>query len=165
MDLLPYDRHRAVDYAHRWAYGRNTVYYGYDELGGDCTNFVSQCLYAGTGVMNFTPDFGWYYLNPDNKAPAWTGVAYLRNFLLRGERTPGPVATEHRVLTMTQPGDIIQLQFGGDQYTHTLIVVSAEAATPEGIRVASHSFDADCRPLDSYAYLRYRLLHINGYYK
>ena len=55
MTLYPYDRQAAVDYAHRWAYHRNPNFYNFDELGGDCTNFASQCLYAGTGVMNYTP--------------------------------------------------------------------------------------------------------------
>ena len=44
--LLPYDRARAVRYAHRWAYGRNPRFYDYEELGGDCTNFASQCPLA-----------------------------------------------------------------------------------------------------------------------
>ena len=51
-DILPYDRGAAVHYAHRWAYDRNPAYYDFSELGGDCTNFASQCLYAGSGVMD-----------------------------------------------------------------------------------------------------------------
>ena len=43
MMLRPYDRQAAVDYAHRWAYHRNPDFYNFDELGGDCTNFASQC--------------------------------------------------------------------------------------------------------------------------
>ncbi len=42
-------------YAHLWAYGRNPRYYDYEGIGGDCTNFASQCIYAGAGVMNDTP--------------------------------------------------------------------------------------------------------------
>lgn len=44
----PYDRLEAVIYAHRWAYGRNPAFYDYEEIGGDCTNYASQCIYAGT---------------------------------------------------------------------------------------------------------------------
>ena len=77
MPLKPYDRDAAVRYAHRWAYRRNPAYFDFSELGGDCTNFVSQCIYAGSGVMNFTPTYGWYYINAQNRAPAWTGVQYL----------------------------------------------------------------------------------------
>ena len=48
----------------------------------------SQCLYAGTGVMNFSPTYGWDYINANKKAPAWTGVEYFRNFLVRAEPSP-----------------------------------------------------------------------------
>ena len=61
--LQPYNRQAAVAYAHRWAFGRNPAYSNFDGMGGDCTNFASQCLYAGTGIMNFTPTYGWYYLS------------------------------------------------------------------------------------------------------
>ena len=74
MTLRPYDRQAAVEYAHRWAYHRNPDFYNFDELGGDCTNFASQCLYAGAGVMNYTPTFGWYYISADDRSPSWTGV-------------------------------------------------------------------------------------------
>ena len=74
LTLYPYDRQAAVRYASRWAYGRNPAYADFDALGGDCTNFASQCLYAGAGVMDFTPTFGWYYRSLRDRAPAWTGV-------------------------------------------------------------------------------------------
>ena len=47
MRFALYDRRAAVLYAHRWAYGRNPAFYDYEHLGGDCTNFASQCIYAG----------------------------------------------------------------------------------------------------------------------
>ena len=92
--LLPYDRAAAVRYAHLWAYGRNPRYYDYEGIGGDCTNFASQCIYAGAGVMNYTPTFGWYYINANDKAPAWTGVEYLYNFPTRRTPSAGPFAGE-----------------------------------------------------------------------
>jgi len=42
-----YNPSKAVAYAKKWAYGRNPNYKDYDPLGGDCANFVSQCLIAG----------------------------------------------------------------------------------------------------------------------
>lgn len=42
-----YDRNKAVAYAHKYAYSRNPNYYNFDNIGGDCTNFVSQVLAAG----------------------------------------------------------------------------------------------------------------------
>lgn len=58
-----YDRQAAVEYAHQWAYFRNPQFYDFNSIGGDCTNFVSQCVFAGTGVMNYTPNIGWFYIN------------------------------------------------------------------------------------------------------
>ena len=159
---IPYDRAAAVAYAHRWAYGRNPKFYDYEEIGGDCTNFASQCLYAGTGVMNYTPTYGWYYIDANNKAPAWTGVEYFRNFLLRGKPTPGPFAAEVSLQELL-PGDFIQLNFKGEIYSHTPIVVSVgRPATPETILLAAHSYDADYRPLSTYTYRSIRCLHILG---
>ena len=52
-----YDRERALAYARRWALDRNPLFYNFTTVGGDCTNFVSQCVLAGCCVMNGTPDF------------------------------------------------------------------------------------------------------------
>lgn len=87
-EIIPYDRAAAVRYAHRWAYGRNPRFYNFDELGGDCTNFASQCLYAGTGIMNYMPTYGWYYLSSNDKAPAWTACPTFIISLLGRRRTP-----------------------------------------------------------------------------
>lgn len=160
-----YGRQAAVAYAHRWAYRRNAIYYDYGDIGGDCTNFASQCLYAGSGVMDFTPDFGWYYLSANDKAPAWTGVEYLYRYLTRQEPTPGPAAVEAG-LRQAAPGDIVQLSFQGGQFTHTVVVVriSARPALRTTL-VAAHSYDADNRPLSTYAFRGIRFLHIAGVWR
>ena len=48
-----YNRQKVYEYAKKWAYGRNPKYYNFDPVGGDCTNFVSQCIYSGCGQMNY----------------------------------------------------------------------------------------------------------------
>lgn len=55
MNTYVYDRAAAVAYARKWAVGRNPKFYDFNDIGGDCTNFASQCIYAGCGVMNFLP--------------------------------------------------------------------------------------------------------------
>lgn len=75
MQIREYDREKAINYAHLWAYRRNPKYYNFDLLGGDCTSFVSQCIYEGSGVMNYKPDFGWYYTNINKRAAAWERVS------------------------------------------------------------------------------------------
>ncbi len=164
--FYPYRRQDAVDYAHIWAYGRNPRYYDFSGIGGDCTNFASQCIFAGTGVMNFTPTFGWYYISDEDRAPAWTGVEFLHNFLIRQEVSSGPTAIVTTDLRKALPGDIIQLRFEGEVFQHSPVVVSTDGSgEPSGIRLAAHSADADCRPMNTYPYTAYRLLHITGYYK
>ena len=162
MTLRPYDRRAAVAYAHRWAYGRNPRYYNFEALGGDCTNFASQCLYAGSGVMNYTPTFGWYYNSPSSRAPAWTGVPFFFNFLTRTGGGPGPVGKESP-LEKLQPGDFVQLCLSGEDYSHNPVVVSVSAPpTPDGILLAAHSQDTDYRPLNTYPFKRVRGIHILG---
>ena len=167
MLVIPYNRIAAVQYAHRWAYSRNPRYYNYDGIGGDCTNFASQCLYAGTGVMNFTPTFGWYYRNANDKAPAWTGVPYFYNFMTRGEATSGPFGEEVDI-SQIHPGDFVQLNFkngNGNVFDHTPIIVERKVpATLDNILVAAHSDDADFRPLSSYQFQDIRFIHILGAY-
>ena len=161
--LVPYDRAAAIAYAHKWAYGRNPAYFDYQGIGGDCTNFASQCLYEGVGIMNYTPTFGWYYIYPNNKAPAWTGVPFFYNFMTRSEISPGPFAVDSN-LNGLQPGDFVQLRFqNAEEFGHTPIIVSMGfPPTLENTLVAAHSYDADWRPLSSYDFQDIRFLHILG---
>ncbi len=69
-----YNRKFVYEYAKRWAYGRNPKYYNFDSVGGDCTNFVSQCIYAGLGQMNYDRNNGWYYINGNNTEDTLIGA-------------------------------------------------------------------------------------------
>ena len=160
--VLPYDRRAAVRYAHRWAYGRNPDYYDYEELGGDCTNFASQCLYAGARVMDFTPTYGWYYRDANDKSPSWTGVPYFYDFLTRETVAPGPFGQETG-LEGLELGDVVQLRFQGQVFGHTPVVVAlGDPPTLENVLVAAHSYDVDYRPLSTYSFQEIRFLHVLG---
>lgn len=157
MKLQAYDRGRAVEYARKWAYGRNPLFYDFKGIGGDCSNFVSQCLLAGCCVMNETPTFGWYYHGLNNRAPAWTGVSYLYNFLTRNTGA-GPFGVPRAVESL-EPGDIIQLGRANGTFYHSLVFTGMDH---RGILVSAHSDDAFDRPLHSYHYHRARGIHIQG---
>lgn len=146
--LIEYSINTAAElgYARRWAHDRNPAYYDFSETVGDCTNFVSQCLFAGGAVMNYTKDIGWYYLSIHDRAAAWTGVEYLRRFLLTNSGA-GPFG-ETAEPTDARPGDVIML-FGEGRFYHSLLVMSVKNGVPY---LASHSFDALDRPLTSYYY-------------
>lgn len=156
MTEFPYDREKAVLYARRWALGRNPAYYDFSAIGGDCTNFASQCLFAGAGVMNYVPVYGWYYISVRNRAPAWTGVEYLCNFLT-GNDSVGPYAREVP-LPEALPGDVIQLADRTGDFYHTAVIT---AVRPE-ILVAAHDDNSLDRPLSTYAFASLRVLHIDG---
>jgi hypothetical protein len=159
-----YDRARALTYARRWALDRNPLFYNFTEVGGDCTNFVSQSVLAGSCVMNFTPDFGWYYLSVDDRAPAFTGVdAFWRFFVGDPEFAAenggvGPFGREAPADEI-EPGDVVQLGRASGEYYHTLLVTGRSAGD---ILVAAHSNDAYDRPLSSYPAPLIRYLHIEG---
>lgn len=159
--IIEYNRSAAVAYANRWALRRNPQFYDYAQIGGDCTNFVSQCVYAGCGVMNYEPDYGWYYINPNDKSPSWTGVQFFYNFMINNQGL-GPFA-EERPLSGLQPGDVIQLGNENGVFYHSLLL-TAILRTTRGRRyyVCAHSADAYQRRLATYNFANLRGIHILG---
>jgi hypothetical protein len=156
-----YNRKLAVEYAHRWAYSRNNDYYNFDEIGGDCTNFASQCIFAGARAMNYNPDEGWYYNSSNDRAPAWTSVLLLYDFLTTNKGV-GPFGSETGVEAAEQ-GDIVQIAFDGKPFQHSPVIVDVLSRRPGGILVAAHSFDCDNRRLSTYDYSALRFIHIEGF--
>lgn len=158
---IGYDRRAAVRYALNWAFARNPRFYDFEDIGGDCTNYISQCLYAGCNVMNFSKENGWYYISSDDRAPAWTGVNFLREFLLTNRGTG--VYAEEAPLSELRRGDIIQLVNSNGQFYHTVIVSAIfSPAEPQNIFVCAHSVDARNRRLSTYNYADAAGFHILG---
>lgn len=153
-----YNRDNALAYARRWAFERNPLFYNYTGQGGDCTNFVSQCLLAGSCQMNFTPIFGWFYLDSETRTASWTGVEFFYNFIV-GNAGVGPYGAEVGADSVNI-GDIVQLANESGDYYHTLFISGVSPS--EGILVAAHSDDALDRPLSSYNYAAARFIHIIG---
>ncbi|MDE6058515.1 MAG: amidase domain-containing protein [Clostridia bacterium] len=157
MKNVIYDRTLTVQYARRWAFRRNPAFYDFSAIGGDCTNFASQCIFAGAGEMNFTPTFGWYYISANDRTASWTGVEYLYRFLTENEGV-GPYAKEVP-LSELEAGDIVQLGRETGDFYHSPVVVGFSRGQ---ILVAAHSYDAYDKPLSSYSFDRVRGLHILG---
>ncbi|NCA66822.1 MAG: amidase [Clostridia bacterium] len=155
-DIL-YDRSKALEYAERWAFFRNPKYYNFDPLGGDCTNFISQCVFAGSGVMNYTRIFGWYFIKLTHRAPAWSGVEFLYKFLVNNTGE-GPYAKESGLEDM-RIGDIIQLGNAKSHYYHSLFVCGFDNGE---ILISTHTLDRFAYPLSNYYYQNIRYLHIEG---
>ncbi|MBQ8428692.1 MAG: amidase domain-containing protein [Clostridia bacterium] len=164
MRTIEYNRQAAVEYARRWAYARNPKYFNFNSLGGDCTNFASQCLFAGAPIMNTTPTFGWFYRSLNDRSPAWTGVEFFYRFLTGNAQGDGigngvgPFAQEVDISEL-EIGDFVQLGSETGDFYHTPVVVGFSRGAP---LLAAHTYDAYNRPLTSYGYARLRCLHILG---
>jgi len=160
--LLQYDRGKAVQYAHKWAYGYNPLFYDFENIGGDCTNFASQVIYAGSGIMNYTPVFGWYYINLNNRTASWSGVNFLYGFLV-GNMGQGPFAEIVDVIDV-KPGDIAQLSFeGGGVFNHSPVIIkTGDPPELSNILIAAHTFNTDYYPLTNFSWVEIRFLHILG---
>lgn len=155
--MSKYNRTNTYEYAKRWAYSRNPKYYNYDSIGGDCTNFISQCIFAGYNRMNYNKNNGWYYINGNNKSPSWTGVEFLYNFLLNN-KGEGPVGRE-TTINKLNIGDVIQLNLDGNRFSHSLIVVQNGTSIYNTL-VATHTFDTFGKKVADYNYHKYRCIHI-----
>lgn len=156
MTQYPLNISAEIEYARRWAFSHNPAYYNFENLGGDCTNFISQCLYAGGAVMNYTRDTGWYYRSLNDRAAAWTGVEFFCDFIVNNKGA-GPFG-ELVALREARAGDVLQLGTGSVFY-HSLLVVDVTDGVP---RVAAHTYAAFDRPLTTYVYNTVRCIRILG---
>ena len=157
MEIENYNRAAAAAYARKWAFSRNPAFYDFSKIGGDCTNFASQCIYAGAKIMNYTPIYGWFYNNANDRTASWTGVEYLYNFLINNDGA-GPFAEETDLKNL-QIGDIVQLGRANGDFYHSPVVVGFSRGQ---ILVAAHSYDAFNKPLNSYNFAVARGVHILG---
>ena len=162
---IPYNRERAVEYARKWALSRNPLFIDFTGIGGNCTNFVSQCIFAGAPIMNYTDTFGWYYISAEQRAPAWSGVDELYSFLTGSADFKetnggiGPYGIRATMPIQVQIGDVIQLQNSDGEFYHTLIISGFSNGE---ILICAQSNDALDRPLSSYSYAGLRVIHIEG---
>ena len=155
--IKPYLRDRAVTYAKKYAFGQNPIFGNFRGIGGNCTNFVSQSIYAGACIMNYTPTFGWYYVSLDDRSPSWTGVQFFYNFMTENKGV-GPFGREATIDEL-EIGDVIQLGNKTEGFYHTLLIVGFEGEDP---LVAAQTDDAYARPLSTYTYDFSRFIKILG---
>ena len=153
----PYNRERALEYAKRYAFSQNPIFGNFKGIGGNCTNFVSQAIYAASCVMNYTATYGWFYISLNERSPSWTGVEYFYDFIT-GNKGVGPFG-ENSSPDNLEIGDVIQLGRDAEGFYHTLLVVGFEEGD---ILVAAQTDDAYMRPLSTYEYDFARYIKILG---
>ena len=162
--MKPYNRERAVEYARAWALRRNPLFIDFTGIGGNCTNFVSQAVLAGSCTMNYTPDFGWYYISPEERAPAWSSVEAFYDFMTgkpafaEMNGGAGPYAAEV-AREAAEIGDVVQYATADGDWYHSVMITRIEDGE---IYVSAQSDDALDRPISSYGFASARFLHIEG---
>lgn len=118
-----YNRVLAVQYAERWWNDYNPAYLKFDV---DCTNYISQCLFAGGAPMTgfFDRRKGWWY--KDHQYSYSWAVAHSLRWYLAGAMT-GLRAKEVQSPRALQYGDVICYDFNGDgRFDHTTIVTGKD---------------------------------------
>ncbi len=121
-----YNINQAVDYALTYALEMNPKFGNYEKLGGDCTNYVSQCLYAG-GVpfdeVGMDVRYHWYWYSETSRAPSWTAANSLKFYMENNnvdENTLGLRASPISIYNILR-GDIIQLVDKSGHAYHSVI--------------------------------------------
>lgn len=161
MMEITYDRDKAVKYANEWALKRNRKFFDFELFGGDCSNFVSQSIFAGAGMMNYTKTFGWYYISSYDRSPSWTGVQYLYDFLTKN-KSDGPYAVETDISNL-EIGDIVQLGDSDMKFYHSLFITKIDGVPSiDTIYVSTHSIDVKDQKLSSYVFENVRGIKILG---
>ena len=134
-ECLLYDGTAAASYAVTWAKDRNPMWPSGAPAfkGGDCSNFVSQALYAGGWPMIWSgdaPHLEWWCTEPalrskpENKkrgtaSGTWGSADNFRRFLQHSSRARPCKISELDL------GDVMQLFLGNyDFASHTMMVTS-----------------------------------------
>lgn len=162
----PYNRIEAARYADRWWDKGNPAYLTFEV---DCSNYVSQCLFAGGAPMNYTGkrNAGWWYKGRVGGQELWSfswAVADSLQFYLLTSRS-GLRAREVQRPEELELGDVISYDWDGTSgFKHSTVVTAKDA---NGMPlVNAHTVSSKHRYwsyTDSPAYTertRYRFLHI-----
>lgn len=161
-----YRADKAVAYAERYW---NTTNPAYPRFNDDCTNFISQCLYAGGIPMLMSKERGKGWWIRTGKSADWSyswTVAHSLYLLLKSGGPPMRAVAKKSAAELV-PGDIICYDFNGDgRFQHNTIVVTMDANMMP--LVNAHTTDSSMRYWayeDSTAYtpsIRYAFFHIRG---
>lgn len=156
-----YDRNKAVEYAETWW---DSYHPDFPRFPVNCTNFVSQCLFAGGAPMWGAPDRtkGWWCY-PDNWSYSWS-VSHSFYWYLKGSTT-GLRAIEVSSPKELYPGDVICYDFQGDnRWDHTTFVVAKDIyGFPLVNAQTDNSYHRNWMYMDSAAWtprIKYAFFHI-----
>lgn len=125
--LQEYDREKAVEYARKWALSYNPSYANYSDYGGDCTNYISQCIKAGKIPLDTQGENvlkKWYWYSDNSRTPTWTAAEPFYRYIIGNNKSDTQnfgVYARIAKYNELELGDIVQLVYEGGSY-HTMIV-------------------------------------------
>lgn len=121
-----YNIAKAVDYALKYALDMNPRFGNYEKWGGDCTNYVSQCLYAGDIPFDeegMDVRYHWYWYSEARRAPSWTAANSLKFYMENNNKEKIDLGLRARPTSLYNllRGDIVQLLGDDGVAYHSMI--------------------------------------------
>lgn len=136
-------RKKAAAYALKYWKNCNTAYRIFSGVGGDCTNFVSQCMRAGgwTDVAGLWKSDGAWWYNSLNQSHPWINVGKFRTFALRSGRSKSA-----SYVTQLYNGNVLQVR-PTTTWAHSVIVTGRSGTTP---LLTYHSSSTQDKPFSAF---------------
>lgn len=173
----PYNIDSALAYSYEWAgkteAKRNLDRFGmYDNYGGNCNNFTSQCLFAGGIPMDLSGvQWKWYgeavneFGGEYGRSPSWAECDYFYNYCVTNEGF-GLVTDTDTNLYSGRPGDLIQYMVDETDAVHTVIITKViyddDGNVVEYLINSNTTDKVDC-PMSAYGYTDFRLIKVIGW--
>lgn len=173
----PYNRDKAAAYSMKWVNETKVVrnsdeWAVYDDIGGNCCNYVSQCLYAGGIPMDTIGDqvWKWYSDTPDKTAsetgrsPAWTGVGDFYEYCKKNKKF-GLSADVGGNIYAGDVGDVV-IMTSGEVWSHVVIitqVVKDKDGNVTDYLINSNTSDRKNYPLSAYGNTVMEIIRIKGW--
>ena len=140
--LNNYSGINAANYAIKYALSPNPSYKYfsiYGNIGGDCTNFISQCLIAGGATMVYKSKPWWY--NSRKWSLSWSVANSLYLCITQRAKLnlPGLKGVEVTDFRRLELGDLIMYEDSNGSIYHSAIITSFTNDFP---LVSQHSYNA-----------------------
>ncbi len=172
-----YNRDAAVAYSNQWVgeteVTRNdSVWETYDYAGGNCNNYVSQCVYAGGIPMDAKGNqiWKWYSDTPDStsaktgRSPSWTQVDYFYDYC--SDNTGYGIAAEiSNNLYSGDIGDVVIMDWG-DGWSHVVMITQVVKDANGNVTdylINSNTSDRKNYPLSAYGCVKMSVIRIAGW--
>lgn len=169
-----YDREKAINYSKKYITERNSDWYAYDNVGGNCQNYVSQILYEGGIPMDYSGNIynQWKHYSAtvneksENKGRSysWTTVGYFYDYA-KNNKESGLCSSVDANMYYAEAGDVAHVGYD-NRWNHAVIIVDqVKDAKGEIVDflINSNTVNLENYPLLAYVYPQKRVIKIMGW--